>query len=196
MLATRGGTKYERSRSLFGYNDDSNAPDTEEEAEAVGAAGTAAFGREVWCEVRWANNHARTTEFRMCLAMRWYKTHSHCFILYVLSCLLLATGARGIVWELRLNLRIVYSKRSIKEPMLQIGHKITVPLWQLAGHVFLDRVLSQRQLRLYAEARVSARGDGRQVLRGGQLSLLSTPSPSLWLPPRATVVRRVPRILL
>ena len=36
--------RYEWSRSLFGYNGDSDASDTEEEAEAVGAAGTAAFG--------------------------------------------------------------------------------------------------------------------------------------------------------
>ena len=36
--------RYERSRSLFGYNDDSGASDTEEEEEAVGAAGTAVFG--------------------------------------------------------------------------------------------------------------------------------------------------------
>ena len=54
----------------------------------------------------------------MCLMLRWYNMHSHCFILYALSCLLLATGASGIVWDLLLNLRIVYSKRTIKEPML------------------------------------------------------------------------------
>ena len=62
--------RYERSRSLFGYNDDSDASDTEEEAEPVGAAGTAAVGQEVRCEMRWAHNHARTTEFLMCLMMR------------------------------------------------------------------------------------------------------------------------------
>ena len=107
--------RYERSRSLFGYNDDSDASDTEEEAEAVGAAGTAAFGREVRCEMRWVQNHARTTKFLMCLMMRWYNMHTHCFILYAVSCLLFATGARGIVWELLLNLRIVHSKRTIKE---------------------------------------------------------------------------------
>ena len=56
--------------------------------------------------------------------------HSLCFILYALSCLLLATGASGIVWDLLLNLRIVHSKRAIKKSMLQIGHKITEPLWQ------------------------------------------------------------------
>ena len=33
--------RYDRSRSLFSYNDDSDASDTEEEAEAVGAAGIA-----------------------------------------------------------------------------------------------------------------------------------------------------------
>ena len=65
----------------------------------------------------------------MCLMMRWCNIHSHCFILYALPCLLLATGASGIVWDLLLNLRIVHSKRATKEPMLQIGHKITEPLW-------------------------------------------------------------------
>ena len=64
----------------------------------------------------------------MCLMMRWCNMHSHCFIMHAFSCLLLATGASGIVWELFLNLRIVYSKRTIKESMLQIGHKITKPL--------------------------------------------------------------------
>ena len=78
--------------------------------------------------MRWAQNHARTTEFLMCLMMRWCNMHSHCFIMHAFSCLLLATGASGIVWELLLNLRIVYSKRTIKESMLQIGHKITKPL--------------------------------------------------------------------
>ena len=47
--------------------------------------------------------------------------HSHCFILYAFSCLLFATGASGIVWDLLLNLRNVHSKRTIKESMLQIG---------------------------------------------------------------------------
>ena len=56
--------------------------------------------------------------------------HSHCSILYAFSCLLFATGASGVVWELLFNLRIVHSKRTIKEPMLQIGHKITEPLWE------------------------------------------------------------------
>ena len=47
--------------------------------------------------------------------------HSHCFILYAFSCLLFATGASSIVWELFLNLRIVHSKRTTKESILQIG---------------------------------------------------------------------------
>ena len=46
------------------------------------------------------------------------------------SCLLLATRASGIVWELLLNLRMVHSKRTTKESMLQIGHKIAEPLWE------------------------------------------------------------------
>ena len=92
-VSARNQGRYERSLSLFGYNDDSDASDTEEEAAMAGAAGTPSFGREVRCEMRWAQNHARTTEFLMCLMLRWYNTHSHCFILYALSCLLLATGA-------------------------------------------------------------------------------------------------------
>ena len=61
----------------------------------AGAAGTEAFGQEVRCEMRWAQNHARTTEFLVCLMMRWYNMHSHYSILYALTCLLLATGAGG-----------------------------------------------------------------------------------------------------
>jgi len=44
--------------------------------------------------------------------------------------LLVTIRASGIVWDPLLNLRIVYSRRAIKEPMLQIGHKTTEPLWQ------------------------------------------------------------------
>ena len=66
----------------------------------------------------------------MCLMLRWYNMHSHCFILYALSCLLLATGASGIAWDLLLSLRIVHSKQAIKDSMLQIGHNTTEPLWQ------------------------------------------------------------------
>lgn len=129
-VSARNQGRYERSRSLFGYNDDSDASDTEEEAAMVGADGTAKFGREVRAEMRWAQNHARTMEFLMSLMLRWYNMHSHCFILYALSCLLLATGASGIVWDLLLSLRIVYSKQTIKDSMLQIGHNITEPLWE------------------------------------------------------------------
>ena len=55
-VSARNQERYEQLRSLFGYNGDSGASDTEEEAEAVGAVGTAAFGREVRCEMRWAQN--------------------------------------------------------------------------------------------------------------------------------------------
>ena len=44
VSARNQGRWYERLRSLFDYNGDSGASDTEEEAEAAGAAGTAAFG--------------------------------------------------------------------------------------------------------------------------------------------------------
>ena len=46
--------RYERARSLFGYQDDSGASDTEEEAAVAGAEGFARFGREPRCDVRWA----------------------------------------------------------------------------------------------------------------------------------------------
>jgi hypothetical protein len=129
-VSARNQRRYERSRSLFGYNDDSDASDTEEEAAMAGVPGTANFGRQVRNEMRWAQNHARTCEFLMSVMLRWYNMHTHCFILYALSCLLLATGASGIVWDLLLSLRIVYSKQTIKDSMLQIGHKITEPLWE------------------------------------------------------------------
>ena len=61
-----------------------------------------------WAFLRWAQNHARTTEPLMCLMIRWCNIHRHCFILHALSCLLLATGVSSIVWELLLNLRIVH----------------------------------------------------------------------------------------
>ena len=63
--------RYERARSLFGYNDDSDASDTEEEAAAVGAEGFAKFGREDRRDVRWAQNHSRSTEFIISMMMRW-----------------------------------------------------------------------------------------------------------------------------
>ena len=130
-VSARNQGRYERSRSLFGYNDDSDASDTEEEAAMAGVHGTAKFGREVRTEMRWGQNHARTCEFLMSLMQRWFNMHSHCFILYALSCLLLATGASGIVWDLLLSLRVVYNKQAIKDSMLQIGHKITEPLCSL-----------------------------------------------------------------
>ena len=63
-VSARNQGRYERSRSLFGYNGDSVASDTEEEAEMAGAAGIAAFGREVRCEMRWAQNYARMRVLR------------------------------------------------------------------------------------------------------------------------------------
>ena len=41
--------QYERAHSLFGYNDDSDASGTEEEAAVAGAEGFASFGREPRC---------------------------------------------------------------------------------------------------------------------------------------------------
>ena len=51
--------RYERARSLFGYQDDSGASGTEEEAAVAGVAGFARFGRERRCDVRWAQNHSQ-----------------------------------------------------------------------------------------------------------------------------------------
>ena len=59
-VSARNQARYERSRSLFGYNGDSGASDTEEEEAAMaGVDGTAKFEREVRNEMRWAQNHAR-----------------------------------------------------------------------------------------------------------------------------------------
>ena len=116
--------RYERARSLFGYNDDSDASDTEEKAAVAGAEGFARFGREPRCDVRWAQNHSRSCEFIMPMMQRWCNMHSHCFILYSFSCILLATGASKIVRGLLLSLRIVYSKESIRDSMLQVGRRI------------------------------------------------------------------------
>ena len=121
--------RYERARSLFGYNDDSDASDTEEEAAAVGAEGFAKFGRESRCDSRWAQNHSRSTEFIVSMMMRWYNMHSHCFVLYVISCILLATGTSEFIWQMLRCLRIVYSKESIKESMLQTGRQMMQRRW-------------------------------------------------------------------
>ena len=121
--------RYEQARSLFGYDDDSNAPDTEEEAAAIGAEGFAKFGREARCDVRWSQNHSRSTEFTMPMMMRWYNMHSHCFILYTFSCILFATGASKIARGLLLSLRIVYSKETIRESMLQVGRQTMQLRW-------------------------------------------------------------------
>ena len=59
------------------------------------------------------------------MMQRRYNMHSHCFILYSFSCVLFATGASKIVWGLLLVLRIVYSKKSIRDSMLQVGRRIT-----------------------------------------------------------------------
>ena len=91
--------RYERARSLFGYNDDSDALDTEEEAAVASAEGFTRFGREPRCDVRWAQNHSRSCEFIMPMMQRWYNMHSHCFILYSFSCILFATGASKIVYR-------------------------------------------------------------------------------------------------
>ena len=121
--------RYERARSLFGYQDDSDASDTEEEADAVGAAGFAGFGRDRRCDVRWAQNHSRTGEFIVSIMQRWFNMHSHCFLLYSLSCILFATGTSEFVWGLLLSMRIVYCKESIRESMLQVGRRIMQLGW-------------------------------------------------------------------
>ena len=121
--------RYERSRSLFGYNDDSDASDTEEEAAAVGAEGFAKFGREHRRDVRWAQNHSRSTEFIVSMMMRWYNMHSHCFFLYALSCIFFATGLSEFAWNLLQSMRIVYSKDSIRDSMLQIGRQMMQRRW-------------------------------------------------------------------
>ena len=56
--------------------------------------------------------------------------HSHCFILYSFSCILFATGASKVVWGLLLSLRIVYSKETIRESVLQVGRRITQLRWE------------------------------------------------------------------
>ena len=122
--------RYKRARSLFGYNGDSDASDTEEEAAVVGAEGFASFGREPRCDVRWAQKPSRSCKFIMSMMMRWYNMHSHCFILYSFSCILFATGASKIVWGLLLSLRIVYSKESIRDSMLQVGRRIMQLRWE------------------------------------------------------------------
>jgi len=121
--------RYERARSLFGYQDDSDASDTEEEAAAAGVAGFASFGRERRCDARWAQNRARSCEFIMPMMQRWYNMHSHCFLLYSFSCILFATGASELVWGLLLSMRIVYSKETIRESMLQVGRRIMELGW-------------------------------------------------------------------
>ena len=55
--------------------------------------------------------------------------HSHCFVLYAFSCILLATGTSEFVWEMLRCLRIVYSKESIKESMLQTGRQMMQRRW-------------------------------------------------------------------
>ena len=110
--------------------DDSDASDTEEEAAVAGAEGFARFGREPRCDVRWAQNHSRSTEFIMSMMMRRYNMHSDCFMLYAFSCILFATGASKIAWGLLLSLRIVYSKETIRESMLQVGRRIMQLRWE------------------------------------------------------------------
>ena len=122
--------RYERARSLFGYIDDSDASDTEEEAAAAGAEDFAKFGREPRCDVRWAQNQSCSTEFIMAMMMRWYSMHSHCFILYSFSRILFVTGASSIVWGFLLSLRIVYSKETIRKSMLQAGQRIMQLRWE------------------------------------------------------------------
>ena len=122
-------SRYERARSLFGYQDDSDASDTEEEAAAAGVAGFARFGRERRCDERWAQNHSRSCEFIMSIMQRWYNLHSHCFLLYSFSCILFATGASVFVWGLLLSMRIVYSKEIIRDSMMQVGRRIMELGW-------------------------------------------------------------------
>ena len=128
-VSQRNMPRYEKARSLFGYQDDSDASDTEEEAAAAGVAGFARFGRERRCDERWAQNHSRTCEFIMSIMQRWYNMHSHCFLLYSFSCILFATGASEFVWGLLLSMRVVYSKEIIRDSMLQVGRRIMEIGW-------------------------------------------------------------------
>ena len=128
-VSQRNMPRYEKARSLFGYQDDSGASDTEEEATAAGVAGFARFGRERRCNERRAQNHSRTCEFSMSIMQRWYNTHSHCFLLYSFSCILFATGASEFVWGLLLSMRVVYSKEIIRDSILQVGRRIMEIGW-------------------------------------------------------------------
>ena len=128
-VSQRNMSRYEKARSLFGYQDDSDASDTEEEAAAAGVPGFASFGRERRCDGRWAQNHARSCEFIMCMMQRWYNMHSHCFLLYSFSCILFATGASELVWGLLLSMRIVYNKDIVSDSMLQVGRRIMQLGW-------------------------------------------------------------------
>ena len=123
-VSQRNMSRYERARSLFGYQADSGASDTEEEAAAAGVAGFARFGHERRCDERWAQNHSRTCEFIMSMMQRWYNLHNHCFLLYSFSCILFATGASELVWRLLLSIRIVYSKDIMRDSMMQVGRRI------------------------------------------------------------------------
>ena len=64
------------------------------------------------------------------MMMRWYNIHSQCFILYSFLYILFAMGASKIVWGLLLSLRIVYSKESIRESMLQVGRRTMQLRWE------------------------------------------------------------------
>ena len=67
----------------------------------------------------------------MSMMQRWYNynVHSHCFLLYSFSCILLAMGASELVWGLLLSMRIVYSKEIIRDSMLQVGRRIMEIGW-------------------------------------------------------------------
>ena len=91
--------------SASGYQDDSDSPDDEEEAIAVGAEGTSGFGRHARAERTWVQKHdEKFSNFAMCLLSRMYNSHTKCFMYLALSCVLLATGVPRSTWSLLLSL--------------------------------------------------------------------------------------------
>ena len=84
------------------YLEDDDSSDDEQEAEAAGAHGLAAFGTQTRAERTWMQKHGKCADFAMCLLSRMYSSHTKCFMLLAMSCVFLSVGLPRSTWSMML----------------------------------------------------------------------------------------------
>ena len=105
------------------YLEDDDSSDDEQEAEAVGSHGLAAFGKQTRAQRTWIQKHDKCADFIMCLLSRMYSSHTKCFMLLAMSCVFVSVGLPRSTWSVLLSLGVVYTYGTMEQLLLDIGQE-------------------------------------------------------------------------